>query len=184
MAQRRTCMPVTEAVLGSDESTPTDKVGGHGVSEAMKARGINSGFSLHPVEATTQPLRLANLERVASGENNQSWPHSASPGNSAVCAQIISTVVVPRVMRLVRLVFVEPTTPPDTPRSIRSTRPSRSPIRSAASSPRRAPVSAATRTSSKVCSATNRSRRRFTFPGSAWHRCRADTASRPAARSR
>jgi hypothetical protein len=76
-------------------------------------------------------------------------------------------VVRPTVSRRTCFVLVGPTRSPDTPRSMVSTLPSRSLNRSAASSPRRAPESAARRTSSRICSALCRTFREPADPSNA-----------------
>jgi hypothetical protein len=138
----------------------SDEMGGYPVAETMKRRAFHRGSSAEASEPVGQRVggqeRRPDRRRCEQPVILRRRPRSAHDDQ---CVSISAAVVAPSVSRRDRPVFVEPSTPCETFRSIVSTRLERSPTRRAASSPRRALESAATRTSRRACSALNSNRR-------------------------
>lgn len=142
---------VPEPGLCLEEMTVFDERRGHRMPEAVQ-RGVAAqpGAVTEPDEPVGQQAGSGVDRPPVVGGEHPVVDHFVRTRASQVSkwSRIIAAVVAPIVMRLVRFDLVGL-------RSTVSTRPSRSDRRNVASSPRRAPVSAASRTRSRFCSATN-----------------------------
>jgi hypothetical protein len=140
---------MAESVLGARMSPRETRAV---ATECRRRCSVTCGCSAswhNPENQCPNPLVVNRCRCSESAENTHGPNRAPAPRQSFD----------PRrgVIRRIRPVLVWPTTSSDVPRLIVSTRPSRSPNCSAASSPRRAPESAANRTSSRTCSARCRS---------------------------
>lgn len=154
LAQGGRCVGVAEPGLGLEDLAAADQEGRHRVPEPVQGRVRDAGGVAECGEPVSEDFGAEAVVVASIGGEQPRTELPLDPG-LLVCDESVphAAVEAPMVIDRPRPDFGVVTMPAETALSIRRVRPTRSAIRRAVSSPRRAPVSAARRTRSRSSSA-------------------------------